>query len=249
MSTPEEVTKLLNELLGVLIRLIAIYTILGLASSFLVEFAGAVLHIRYYVMRNGVCRLLGKSLTKEFFNHYLIRSLGKFPSYIPLWLFPVVINDIEAKIKEKNPQNHEIQTIFNPLYVSKSEEKTKIIKQFFGQILSSASDDYRLWAFSVIWIPAIVFTIILRLDTIQLIGNYLGIAQTTQSRLNPLIGRILTQLTSFLESISFGYFLTALLICIFGVLTFDILNKITNVKLARTPPEVLFADRDDSESF
>jgi hypothetical protein len=186
-----------------------------------VELISWIFRWRHRFLKEAIQRTLGNALQERFFHHYLIAPLGSFPSYIPLWLFPIVVADLLPP-PDQESDNKEFQTAI-VLLRDQAE-----IESWFQSILESSSDRYRARVRNVLLALSFFLTIVFRLDTIDVINEslakQLGVANSSLVAQSPLMEWLL-HLSSFLEFIGFGYVLTSILICIGGILGFNLLSR------------------------
>jgi hypothetical protein len=186
-----------------------------------VELISWISRWRHRFLKEAIERTLGNALQERFFHHYLIAPLAPFPSYIPLWLFPIVVADL-LRPPDQESDNKEFQTAI-ALLRDRAE-----IESWFKSILESTSDRYRARVRNVLLALALFLTIVFRLDTIHVINEslakQLGAANRSLVAQSPLMEWLL-HLSSFLESIGFGYVLTSILICIGSIIAFNLLSQ------------------------
>jgi hypothetical protein len=220
---------LLNEFIGVLIRLSVIYVLLGLVCAFVAELYSWIRRWRHRFLKQAISRALGNALQERFFHHYLIAALGPFPSYIPLWLFPVVVADLVLSPAQE-ADNNEFQTAIALLRDREANQPDgdKLIESWFKSILESSSDRYRARVRNLLLALALFLTIVFRLDTIHVINEslakQLGAANSPLVTQSPLMEWLL-HLSSFLESSGLGYLVTAILICTGSIIAFNLLSQ------------------------
>ena len=214
---------LLNEFINILIRLTVIYVFLGVICSFIVELLSSVLHLRYRVLKKAIKKTLGEVLQKKFFDHNLIKPLGSHPSYIPLWLFPIVVKDLlklplVVHDQDRNDFNYAISLLNNQ--VKNEVDKDELVETWFKNILESASDIYRAWVRILLLVTAFILTIFFGFDTVQIINS--AIPGDLSALQNPLVEWINNKP---FESIVIRYFLTSLFICLGGIVAFNLLDR------------------------
>lgn len=218
---------ILNEFIAVLIRLMVIYALLGVVSCFVIDYISILMHRRHYILKRAIRDTIGEPLEENFFNHCLIKPLGRFPSYVPLWLFPIVLANLLEQNTEKQEEcaddlsQNKLTEALSILREQEKEEESrkKLIEKWFQNILENASDSHKAWVRIWIWIPAFVLTFFLRFDTVRVVNKVF-------EQYFSITGTSATQLSFPLESIGYiGYILTALLISISGMIAFEVLNR------------------------
>lgn len=94
-----------STILEIAMAMVFVYLLLSLLCSAFIEFLEAVFfRFRSKDLRNGISALLANpALATQFFQHPLVRPLGKTPSYIPARTFSLALWNIATSVAEKTP--------------------------------------------------------------------------------------------------------------------------------------------------
>ena len=95
-----------SNILEIALAMVFVYLLLSLLCSALSEFLESLLRYRARDLQKGITALLANpSLAQSFFEHPLIKPLGKAPSYIPSRTFSLALWNMATSVAERAPQN------------------------------------------------------------------------------------------------------------------------------------------------
>lgn len=183
-----------SETLEVAIGLFFIYWLLSIICSALNEIISCIFSIRAKTLEKGIRNLLndpeGTGLTKDFYNHGLIKALKKGrknPSYIPARTFALALMDIifpselshSKKIEEVRDTIAKIQNdkLKETLLILINESESKInkfrenIENWFNDSMDRVSGWYKRKVQLIIVLLAIVVSSLFNADTIMITKN------------------------------------------------------------------------------
>jgi hypothetical protein len=93
-----------SNILEIALAMTFVYLLLSLLCSALGEFFESLFRFRARDLRKGIAALLANpSLAEKFFEHPLVRPLGKAPSYIPSRTFSLALWNMATAAAEKTP--------------------------------------------------------------------------------------------------------------------------------------------------
>ncbi|HEX5735735.1 MAG TPA: hypothetical protein VF131_23105 [Blastocatellia bacterium] len=135
-----------SNLLEVAIGMIFVYLLLSLLCSALSELIESLIKFRARDLEKGVGKLLNNpELTKNFFNHPLIKPLGEKPSYIPARTFTLTLWNLAtteaAKGKEISAGVTQDLKAIRDLIASLDGEKNGNIKASLLTLIDEAGND------------------------------------------------------------------------------------------------------------
>ena len=183
-----------SETLEVAIGLFFIYWLLSVICSALNEIISCIFSIRAKTLEKGIRNLLndpkGTGLTKDFYNHSLIKALKKGrknPSYIPARTFALALMDVifpsklshSKKVEEVRDIIAKIQNdkLKETLLILIDESESKInkfrenIENWFNDSMDRVSGWYKRKVQLIIVLLAVVVSALFNADTIMITKN------------------------------------------------------------------------------
>ncbi len=278
--------------LDVAIGMVLIYTLLSLMCSTVKEGISSLLAWRAATLRQGLDNLLGDDFSRQVFGHHLVQGLvprnrmpwKRRPSYIPSRTFvlavldslgkengagfPQTVEDARKgalKIAEQNPDVGRALLALVDEAEGDIEKLKHNITQWFDSSMQRVSGWYRRKAETVILIIAILVSVILGVDSIQL-GKSLwinpalrtvaveaatktagaqapsGDLKSLQSQLDgldiPRAPYVWGQsFPSWLRDHGLGFLITAIALSLGAPFWFDLLNKLVSLRSSGQKPE------------
>ncbi len=184
-----------SAILEVGIGITFIYLFLSLIGTAINEFISGVFKLRSKNLEEGIRSILndpdGKGLSKEFYDHPLVKGLAKDkrkPSYISSRVFAIALMDIIAPVKTDGEINTFTKVRESVSKIKQDELKKAImihlneaendikkarqnIEKWFDEVMERVSGWYKRKSQWIILGFAVTVTIIFNVDTIQITSN------------------------------------------------------------------------------
>jgi hypothetical protein len=278
--------------LDVAIGMVLIYTLLSLMCSTVKEGISSLMAWRAATLRQGLDNLLGDDFSRQVFGHHLVQGLvprnrmpwKRRPSYIPSRTFvlavldslgkengagfPQTVEDARKgalKIAEKNPDVGRALLALVDEAEGDFEKLKHNITHWFDSSMQRVSGWYRRKAETVILIIAILVSVILGVDSVQL-GKSLWInpalrtvavetatkaagAQAPSGNLKSLQSQLDgldiprapyvwgQSFPNWLRDHGLGFLITAIALSLGAPFWFDLLNKLVSLRSSGQKPE------------